>query len=391
MTTARARALGTGALFLGLCGCFKTSVEEKPAVEPAAAPPVAAARTAKPATPPRDPNLLRITKIALQADQVQREAWRVIADERRGPLRSAFGKLQRAALMALDERLSSKGMFECDRYVHRVNPGASWSATFSEICAKDGGREIATWTTIAPSRARVEFVPQNLREVLGTGASIFGRKMTCELSWGENDVLDELSCPGWEQDRGTQIVRLDTFRYRRNQGQLLSLKGKLMENLVAVRKIESEVPLEGKITVTETELNPPKPDPVKPPDMKPPVGGAAAPLDPDLPKDPNAAKEPPAHADGRAHRRAVPGVPPPPPSPSPSAGAGSPGEMTPEEMMQMGILPPGGVPVAPGVIAIPLPSGMVPPPEGIVVPPPDVPLPTPIAPSAEPEYIPADR
>lgn len=249
-------------LFVGVAvsGCFRTPEPKSQA--PAEAPPA----VAKPKPPARDADLLRITKLAAQADQVQREAWWVVSGERRPAPKSAFGKLSRAALWALDGKLATKGVFNCDQYRFAKDAGAGpWAGTFSEKCGeRSPEKKLAVWRDTGPKSARVEFFPANLGEVLGLGASIFGKPLACELTWTENGILSTLSCPGWEQDRNHQMIRLDVYEYKREQGAILKLKGKVLENLLPVRKIESEVPLEGKITVTETELNPPEPEPAKP-------------------------------------------------------------------------------------------------------------------------------
>lgn len=415
---------------LVLSGCFgepKTSSAPPP---PAAIAPVRVPPKIRPNPPSsRDPELLRLVKIATQADQIQREAWWVVSNERKSALRSPFGKLQRAALSGLDERLASKGIFQCDKYVFQKGAlGALWSGQFSENCdPRNGLRDIATWTLTGAQRGRVEFNPANLGEVLGMGASIFGRRMSCEISWDEKDIIEHMSCPNWEQDRETHLIRLETYEYHRNKGQILKLKGKVLENLTAIRKIETEVPLEGKITVVETELNAPSPQSVKPvspaKDQKagaasptathrgPPAG---APLDPDLPKLPG------EQTKGLPMRRkGLPVVPPP----------GGVRVLTPEEQeaaaqRQMEQQMP--IQVAPGMVLMPgemMPQGPIPTANGFLVPvevpnpptqdqvpveesqgisvaPPKGPPPpaidpnppaAPVAPLAEPNYIPADQ
>lgn len=253
-----------------MTSCFSAREEPKPTSVEAPIPgPVIAPKLGK------DPNLLRVVKLTTQADQILREAWWVVAGERRTALRSAFGKVHRAALSAMDERLASKGIFRCDRYLFKSRPGSEWGGAFFEKCSeKEPERELASWTSEGARKARVEFVSSNLEEVLGLNVAIFGKRVSCRLSWSESEIIEELSCPGWEQDRNGQIVRLDVLSYSREGGRLLKLRGKVLENLSPVRKIEADVPLEGKIVVTETELNAPAPEP--PPKPAPATAERAA-------------------------------------------------------------------------------------------------------------------
>lgn len=234
-----------------------------------AAAPVSSAPV-KPAVPPRDPDLERIAKLSHQADQIAREAWWVATNEKLGVERSPFGKLKRAAQLALDGRLSSKGRFNCDRYLVVPAPGLAKNFEISEVCnTKAGPRKLAAWSLTGPHSAKVDFEPANLGEVLGIGASIFSKRFSCDLVWSDSDVLESMKCPHWEQDRGnSQVVSWQTFDFHRGAGNVLVLRGKVLENLQAVRKIEADVPLAGKIVVTETVTQAP-PGAPQPEEKKP--------------------------------------------------------------------------------------------------------------------------
>ncbi|MBX3040509.1 MAG: hypothetical protein KF789_07385 [Bdellovibrionaceae bacterium] len=240
--------------------------------------PVAEKEAPAPTTPPvlkhtRDPQLLQVVKIGLQGDQVMREAWWVVSGERRMAPRSLFGKLHRAALFALDGRLATKGIFSCDQYVMKQDdPSDSRSKTFYETCVKGQEKRIARWTLLSPMSAKAEFFPENLSEVVGLNASIFSKRLECQISWDSHGILTILRCPNWEQDREGQLIRLTRMEYEKDAGQILRLRGQVLQQLQPVRKIEADVPLEGKIIVTETELSAPE-KPVDPKTLSP-VRGA---------------------------------------------------------------------------------------------------------------------
>lgn len=259
-------ALAGFVLASSLAGCFgssKKSPEEPVPVDAS----LIVAKMQTPSNPnQRDEFLVTLIKISLQADQVAREAGRVLSDEKKSADRSPFGKIHRAGLMAQDGRLAKKGFFGCDRYaVERKRNGPRTEAWIFEDCS--GRKELAHWKQTGTHQADVEFTPSNLGEVLGTGASILARKFTCTVTWTDAGILDTLSCPGWEQDRGSQIARLATFEYKKDAGSILKLRGQMLENLQPVRKVEANVPLAGRITVVETELNAPPPEPPAAPSM----------------------------------------------------------------------------------------------------------------------------
>lgn len=220
---------------------------------------------------PKAPDLSDVIRLTYQGDQIAREAWWVLTKERRASGRSPFGKVLRAATLKHDGKLTGKGLFDCDRYETEETalPGGRRRYTFSENCnRREGRKEIAQWVFLDEKRAELEFNAANLGEVLGLGTGIFGRTVRCQLQWNERRVLDRLSCPGWEQDRDSHRIRLSLFEYRREGGALLKLKGEVVDGLEVVRKIESEVPLEGKIVVTEIVTKPPD-IPLPPPPKAP--------------------------------------------------------------------------------------------------------------------------
>ncbi|HRO68702.1 MAG TPA: hypothetical protein PL182_14105, partial [Pseudobdellovibrionaceae bacterium] len=169
----------------------------------------------------RDPRLLQVVKVTLQADQVMREAWWVVSGERRIAPRSLFGKLHRASLFVMDGRLATKGIFSCDQYLMKEeNPADSREKTFFETCVKGQEKRIAKWTLSSPTSAKADFYPEHLAEVVGLNASIFSKRLECELSWDSNGILTRLSCPNWEQDRDGQLIRLTRMQYEKDAGRI---------------------------------------------------------------------------------------------------------------------------------------------------------------------------
>lgn len=269
---------------LGGCSrCSGPSEVSAPEVDP---PPVAVKSA-------RDADLEVIVRVAGQADQVERQVLWVVAEERRNAPRSPFGKVLRAALMALDGKLATKGLFECENYTFNKSGGpGAWTFEFGENCGgRDGSKFIATWRSTSPKTAQVDFIPAHLHEVVGLNASALGRRRTCQVTWNEKGVLDFLSCPGWEVDRGEQLLRLTTMEFRRDRQNLMTLKGQVLESLHPVRKIDARVPLEGVISVTETELVAPA-QPPEPPEPPPTAGPAEAVPPPESEAPPTVVGEP---------------------------------------------------------------------------------------------------
>ncbi|MNL06252.1 hypothetical protein D3C87_1268840 [compost metagenome] len=141
------------------------------------------------------------------------------------------------------------------------------------------------------------FYPDHLEEILGMGASFLNRIIECSLKNNEDGTLIELRCKNWAQDRTKeQMIRLDTYEYLKSSNSLIKLRGKVFVNLTEARKIVADVPMDGKILVTETEMfapEPEKPTPTPAPVVAAPPGrGRGAPNGPRT--DPGVVMEPTA-------------------------------------------------------------------------------------------------
>ncbi|MBK7962016.1 MAG: hypothetical protein IPK04_12950 [Bdellovibrionales bacterium] len=134
-----------------------------------------------------------------------------------------------------------------------------------------------------------------------------------------------MKCKSYKRNRNDkEIVELETFEYQKDSKNLLTLKGQITEGFVALRKIETQVPLSGAITVNETELDRPTPPGLievnvpKPVPMPVPVPKPVAPEVMELPQenqrkaiDPALKEFTPPVAEGIVSPEAAPPVAPP--------------------------------------------------------------------------------
>jgi len=215
----------------------------------------------------KDDSLQELTRFFEAADSVHREAWWVLSDQRRAVGKTPFGKVQRALVSYQNGKLTNKSAFLCDRYIVRRDVlglnSYPQQIEISEHCdQKRAARKIARIDVAKKGEVKVVFYPENLQEVLGLGAAILNKPINCTLNGSEQ--LAKLRCESWAQDRSQeQMLRFEVYEYQKEGKNLIKLRGKVYENLSDIRKFEAEVPMSGKITVTETELYaPPTPSPV---------------------------------------------------------------------------------------------------------------------------------
>lgn len=285
-----------------LLSCFLFKKEEKPVESPVktvvvqklAPTPASEAGT-------KDKTLNVFARYFEQADAIHREAWWVLTSERYSTGRSPFGKVQRALLASQNIKLPNKSLFRCDRYLVKRDvmgvKGFPQSAEIFEKCSeKSEARKIAYYTSENEKEIKVTFYPEHLEEILGLGATVLNKTIQCTIRGNENAVIVSLICKDWSQDRSKEhMIRLDTYDYEKEGRNMIKLRGKVYENLSDIRKIEADVPMEGKIEVKETELYPPpvapapvatatpSPKPSRPanaPPMSLPAQGGAVPVAP---------------------------------------------------------------------------------------------------------------
>ncbi|HEY8272431.1 MAG TPA: hypothetical protein VIG33_16180 [Pseudobdellovibrionaceae bacterium] len=265
------RVLEYALIMLILCASC-TSQQEGASLAVQAAKPAATANAPKISTPPvaaaktADKELQKILHWFEQMDAVFREALWVIRQEKAPQGKSVFGKMQRALLIEMKQKLSNKSLFKCDVYSMTRNvPGVAGFPQDAEVMHQCNKKEsfikIGDWSHPKSNELFINFRGGNLEEVLGFATSILSPRMSCKLKSHDNDIIENFSCEGFMIDFNpakNQVLRFNQFEYQRSAKTMLYLKAEVLENLDPVRKIEVDVPLEGKISVTETVLQAPE-------------------------------------------------------------------------------------------------------------------------------------
>jgi hypothetical protein len=213
-----------------------------------------------------DKELQKILHWFEQMDAIFRESLWVLRKEKPPQGKSIFGKMQRALLVEMKQRLSNKSLFKCDVYSMTRNGvgvgGVPQNAEVMHQCnTKESFIKIGDWHHAKPNELTMNFRGGNLSEVLGFTTGILSPKIRCKLKSNDNDIIESFSCDGLMVDYNpakNQVLRFNQFEYQRSANSMLYLKGEVLENLDPIRKIEVTVPLEGKIIVIETVLQEPE-------------------------------------------------------------------------------------------------------------------------------------
>lgn len=104
----------------------------------------------------------------------------------------------------------------------------------------------------------IKFLAKEWISVLGLSSTLSGNNVLCQLRI-ENKKLASLRCENWIRTLGVtntsaEELRLGTFVFERKSLHQFLLKGGIYKDLVERKKIEIEVPLEGKIKRFEKEI-----------------------------------------------------------------------------------------------------------------------------------------
>lgn len=201
-------------------------------------------------------------KVLGQAQAVEREAWWVLTDQKTRGVTGTFSRLQRAIEKQISGLKKNK-VLRCEQFEMRkdiLDPVRLYmKGQLFESCVRPA-HLILDFEFVQPRALKLMINPEFQADVYGLGSAILNKNITCELTWTEKEVLHTLQCKGYKRNRSEkEIVELDRFEYTADAEQLLILSGKVTENLLPSRKIDAKVPLSGKITVTEIEIEKPKP------------------------------------------------------------------------------------------------------------------------------------
>lgn len=194
-----------------------------------------------------------------QAEAVEREIWWVITGERSykygsfEKLRSFWASKEKTKLRSKD----SRSLLSCNSFDFNILE-IGRSGELIEKCSKKN--QVLLRVEIMSSRSMevLNFVgPQ--RDVYGLGPSLVHKSSLCKLTWDKNSRLTTMTCTNYQREKSPELlVSLKEMLYAKKEDPMIRLKGTWLKSLLPHRSLEALVPQQGKILVTETELEKPK-------------------------------------------------------------------------------------------------------------------------------------
>ena len=193
---------------------------------------------------------------------LEKEALKILTKNPSFDEMTLFSVLSYALETSYGVKKSPPTRLDCSRFRFAAEPKSSPNSASKISVFKTCQRPESLITEIDISRDQAEldikFLAKEWIPVLGLSATLSGDNVQCRLHI-ENKKLASLSCVNWIRTLGVtntsaEELRLKTFIFDRKNAHQFVLKGGLYKDLVERKKIEIDVPLEGKIKRFEKEI-----------------------------------------------------------------------------------------------------------------------------------------
>lgn len=228
-----------------------------------------------------------------EMDSVYRETLRVVLGEK-APESSFFYKIQRAVGKDQGIKLQSISRMGCEQYAISYVPDATnWQQIEIKEKCKKNPEDFVTVRVSTASKDELNYemtvAVDPLQSLLGLEPSLASRLFQCSVSSSKGHLIG-FKCKNLthKQASSEKVLKIDSLVFKKvGDKSEIQVSGNWLVQLVPSQKISVQIPLEGPIDITETELypeepkEPPKPAPLPPkiPDkLKPPKPPSPTPL-----------------------------------------------------------------------------------------------------------------
>lgn len=187
-----------------------------------------------------------------QAEDIEREAWWVLTDQRIDGTGSPF-RVLRAAILKQGSHKTKISFRYCQKLVVLKAMEDIWR--IESECQKPN-QEVGRLQKTGPAAWRVEWRTRHFEGHFGLGTTVLYPKLSCDIKLGPTGRIQQMVCPLYARNRlRDEVVELKTFEYNSSQNQaLLKLKGEVKKDLQVIATLQTEVPLSGDVVVREKKI-----------------------------------------------------------------------------------------------------------------------------------------
>lgn len=238
-----------------IVSCFKKA--EVP-VTTMAAPDVLPKITTTQTKPPELLSKIQRESIYFSAS-LEREALRILLKNATLEEQTLFSVLSFAVEAAAGVKKMAPGRLDCSRFRFEKMAAKPRSILIYKTCQKPetliGNIEVG----LTDSTLKIIFFIREWGAIVGLPVALTGTDTICEITIADKK-LDRLDCQNWARtvsasDISAEELRLKVFSFNRKASEQFVLKGGRFKDLIERKKIELQVPIEGRIRLIEKEID----------------------------------------------------------------------------------------------------------------------------------------
>ncbi len=189
------------------------------------------------------------------ASSLEREALRLLTHNNSIEPTTVFSILSYAFEIESGTKKSSPRGVDCGRF--RIDPSLDALKIF-KTCQKPETLVAVIRPSSNGVQYNIEIKVKEWSSVVGISVALTNPDINCQLQL-KDKKLNALSCEHWAylistSDASATEIRLKSFVFNRDQSQQLRLQGGFFRDLIERKKIEVNVPLQGKIKLIEKEI-----------------------------------------------------------------------------------------------------------------------------------------
>ncbi len=189
------------------------------------------------------------------AKSLEREALKLLVRDSQQQNQTLFSVLSYAVESYSGAKKSAPFGLDCTRYDFKKS--GELISVF-KMCTKPA-IEIATINVRSKDQDyEINFKIHEWARVIGPSAALTGSDVNCRLEILK-EKLNLLSCQNWamqtnQEQLSATVIKTDEFVFQRNAAKQFVIRGGFYKELIKNKKIDIEVPLDGKIKIIEKEI-----------------------------------------------------------------------------------------------------------------------------------------
>lgn len=189
------------------------------------------------------------------AKSLEREAMKLLIRDNPQQSQTLFSILSYAVENYAGSKKSAPFGLDCTRFEFKKT-GSLISVL--KTCTKPSV-EVATINVQSEDRDyEIKFNIHEWARVVGPSAALTGSDVKCRLGI-VGEKLNLLKCENWamqtnQEQLSATVIKTDEFVFQRNAAQQFVIRGGFYKELIKNKKIDIEVPLDGKIKIIEKEI-----------------------------------------------------------------------------------------------------------------------------------------